>query len=98
MFKKASGYASGDDALDDRETLENKMKSAQGRKHDTAKVGYVLCLCQLVVSAVVGYTLIIRTLKQHSLCISALVPALLSFILPQLGSQSDPRHPVIKTV
>ena len=36
---KASGYTSGDDALDDRETEEEVMKSTHGRKHGTAQVG-----------------------------------------------------------
>lgn len=36
---KASGYTSGDDALDDRETEEEMAKSMQERKHGTAQVG-----------------------------------------------------------
>lgn len=35
---KASGYTSGDDALDDRESEEEMMKE---RKHDTAQVGWL---------------------------------------------------------
>lgn len=36
---KASGYTSGDDPLDDRETEEEMMKNTQERKHGTAQVG-----------------------------------------------------------
>lgn len=36
---KASGYTSGDDALDDRETGEEMAKRMQERKHGTAQVG-----------------------------------------------------------
>lgn len=38
---KASGYTSGDDALDDRETEVEMRKSTQERKHGTARVGWL---------------------------------------------------------
>lgn len=36
---KASGYTSGDDALDDRETEEEMVKNTQERNHGVTQVG-----------------------------------------------------------